>query len=39
MSKNILFGDEARLKMFAGMEKVAKTVRRYRDILHLAKDS
>lgn len=26
MSKNILFGDEARLKMFAGMEKVAKTV-------------
>ena len=26
MSKTILFGDEARLKMFAGMEKVAKTV-------------
>ena len=26
MSKNILFGDEARLKMFSGMEKVAKTV-------------
>lgn len=26
MSKNIHFGDEARLKMFAGMEKVAKTV-------------
>ena len=26
MSKIILFGDEARLKMFAGMEKVAKTV-------------
>ncbi len=26
MSKQILFGDEARLKMFAGMEKVAKTV-------------
>ncbi|MBP9779374.1 chaperonin GroEL [Candidatus Gracilibacteria bacterium] len=26
MSKNILFGDEARLQMFTGMEKVAKTV-------------
>ena len=26
MSKQIHFGDEARLKMFAGMEKVAKTV-------------
>ncbi len=26
MSKQILFGDEARLKMFSGMEKVAKTV-------------
>jgi chaperonin GroEL len=26
MSKNIHFGDEARLKMFSGMEKVAKTV-------------
>lgn len=26
MSKNIHFGDEARLKMFTGMEKVAKTV-------------
>lgn len=26
MSKNIYFGDEARLKMFAGMEKIAKTV-------------
>ena len=26
MSKTIHFGDEARLKMFAGMEKVAKTV-------------
>ncbi len=25
-SKNIYFGDEARLKMFAGIEKVAKTV-------------
>ncbi len=26
MSKSIHFGDEARLKMFAGMEKVAKVV-------------
>ena len=26
MSKTILFGDEARLQMFAGIEKVAKTV-------------
>ncbi|HBB27559.1 TPA: chaperonin GroEL [Candidatus Gracilibacteria bacterium] len=26
MSKTILFGDEARLQMFSGMEKVAKTV-------------
>ena len=26
MSKSIHFGDEARLKMFSGMEKVAKTV-------------
>lgn len=26
MSKTILFGDEARLSMFSGMEKVAKTV-------------
>lgn len=26
MSKTLLFGDEARLQMFAGMEKVAKTV-------------
>jgi hypothetical protein len=26
MSKTIHFGDEARLQMFAGMEKVAKTV-------------
>lgn len=26
MSKQIHFGDEARLKMFTGMEKVAKTV-------------
>jgi chaperonin GroEL len=26
MSKNIIFGDDARLKMFAGVEKIAKTV-------------
>ncbi len=26
MSKNITFGDDARLKMFAGVEKIAKTV-------------
>ena len=26
MSKSIHFGDEARLKMFSGMEKVAKVV-------------